>query len=240
MWLVITIVALMLLGIVTLVIRQPSGLLDRFRQRNRQNSMEDIWQSWLHEGRARSTQNSMQNELMNTVDETVCESVHQSLMELEDRLHNDGQPMLAVRRELMDSIDRRQLNSEILKLPLNVRADLRKSHPDILQTDEAAHIYISANEMHIAVLRKYAGLRYGDCAEGDWFDVYQKASSLRQRGTRSYIERAVGGTQSATDDVRFQAMTLMDSEIRNRLLQVPAGTRFPGFGKSVEQISEQV
>lgn len=240
MWLIVTVIVLLLLGIVTLVIRQPAGLLGRIHQRDRQISMEDIWQAWLNDGRARNTQDSTQNGLMNTVDETVRKSVHQSLLELENRLRSAAQPMLAVRRELMDSLDRRQLNSEILKLPVNIRADLRKSHPDIMQTDEAAHTYIIANELRIAVLREYAGLRYGDCVEGDWFDVYQKASSLRQRGTRSYIERTVGGGQNATDDVRFQTMALMDSEIRKRLLQVPAGTRFPGFGKSMEQISEQV
>ncbi|MGA9854207.1 MAG: hypothetical protein WBR29_02875 [Gammaproteobacteria bacterium] len=240
MWLVITIAVLLLLGIVMLVIRQPAGLLGRFRRHNRQISMEAIWQSWLNDAGMRQTQNSAQTGLLDAVDADVRESVHQSLLEFEGRLHSDAQPMLTVRRELMDSIDRRQLNSEILKLPVNTRADLRKSQPDILQTDEAALTYVSANELRIAVLREYAGLRYGDCAEGDWFDVYQKASSLRQRSTRNYIERAVGGTQSPTDDVRFQTMTLMDSEIRKRLLQVPAGTRFPGFGKSTQQISEPV
>ncbi|HVC29044.1 MAG TPA: hypothetical protein VNF48_05770 [Gammaproteobacteria bacterium] len=239
MWLVITIVALLLLGIIMLVIRQPTGLLGRFRQRYRQISMEATWQSWLNDG-VRNTQTSTQIGLMHTVDEDVRESVHQSLLELEDRLRRDAQPMLAIRKELMDSIDRRQLNSEILKLPVNTRADLRSSHPNILQTDVAARTYIDANDLRITVLRKYAGLRYGDCADGDWFDVYQKASRLRQRGTRGYIERACGGMQNATDDVRFKTMTLMDSEIRERLLQVPAGTRFPGFGKSAVQIGESI
>ena len=235
MWLAI--IVLLLLGIAILANYQSSGWLDRFRQHCRQFNMEDAWQSWLHDG-AHTNQSSTQTELTHAIDEEVRESVHQSLLELENRLRGDSQPMLAVRRELMDSLDRRQLNSEILKLPVKTRADLRKSHPDIMQTDAAAHTYIVANELRITVLREYAGLRYGDCVDGDWFDVYQKASSLRQRGTRSYIERASDGVQNATDDVRFQTMALMDSEIRQRLLKLPAGTRFPGFGKSAVQTSE--
>jgi hypothetical protein len=238
MWLVI-IVALLLLGSIMLVIHQSPELFDSFRKRYRQISMEDTWHIWINSG-ATNTQSNTQAGLMNAVNEQVRESVHQSLLELENRLLSDPQPMLAARRELMDSLDRRQLNSELLKLPMKTRSDLRKNHPDIIQTDEAAHIYIVANEMRIAVLREYASLRFGDRADGDWFDVYQKASSLRQRGTRDYIERASGGTQDATDDMRFQTMTQMDSEIRHRLLQVPAGTCFPGFGKSAEQISDPI
>lgn len=231
-WLVIILVVLMVLSIVALFMRQPMRSLSRFRQRNNQISMEAIWQTRLNDGRgAHKTRNNSLTEFMNAVDDDIRESVHQSLLELEERLRDDAQPTLAIRQELMDSIDRRHLNCEILKLSVNARSDLRKSHPHILQTDEAARTYIGANELRIAVLREYAGLRYGDRADGDWFDVYQKASSLRQRSTRGYIERAVGGTQSTTDDVRFQTMTVMDIEIRKRLLQVPAGTRFPGFGK---------
>ncbi len=238
MWLDIVIV-LLPLAIFTLAIRQSSGWLDRFRQRHRQINMEDIWQSWLNDA-ALNIQSSKRTRLMQAVDDDARESVHKSLLGLENQLRSDPQPMLAVRSELMDSLDRHQLNSEILKLPVITRTDLRKSHPDIMQTDEAAHTYIAANQLRIEVLREYAGLRYGDYADGDWFDVYQKASGLRQRGTRGYIERAYGGTQNATDDVRFQTMTRMDSEIRKRLLQVPAGTRFPGFDKSAVHISESI
>lgn len=240
MWAFITIVVLILLGIVTLSILRSSGWLVRFHQRYRRISMEDTWRTWLANAASGKPQYSVQTGLMSAVDNAVRESVYKSLLELENSLHVNVQPMLAVREELMDSIDRRHLNSEILRLPEETRINLRKSQPDIMQTDEAARTYILANELRIAVLREYAGLRYGDRADGDWFDVYQKASNLRQRGTRSYIERAVGGTQSATDDVRYQTMTLMDSEIRKRLLQVPAGTRFPGFGKSAEHISETI
>jgi len=238
MWPAIIIVFLLILGVCLMLVRQQSGLWTRFHQRSRQVSMETVWQSWTANGGMYASQHSVRPGLLNAVDDNVRESVHKSLLELEDSLRIDAKPMLAVRRELMDSIDRRQLNAEILNLSEITRANLRKNHPEILQTDEAARTYILANELRIAVLREYAGLRHGDCADGDWFDVYQKASRLRQRGTRNYIERAVGGTQSVTDDARFQTMTLMNGEIRKRLLQVPAGTRFLGFTKAVEQSSE--
>ncbi|MGH8312157.1 MAG: hypothetical protein ACRER9_02585, partial [Gammaproteobacteria bacterium] len=102
----------------------------------------------------------------------------------------------------------------------------------ILQHDDAARAYLAANALRIEVLREYAHRRFGDRTDGDWFDVYARAAHLRQRNTRNYIERVLGGTRNAGDDARFQAMTVKDSEIRARLLQVPAGTHFPGFGKA--------
>ncbi len=235
-WLVITavvLVALISMACLLLLIRSPASLFSGFHQRTRHISMEDAWQSWWRRNVNDSLHPDAQQDAANSLDDSQRESVHESLLELEHRLNQTPQPMLAVRLELMDGIDRHQLNTEILKLPADKRAYLRKNHPDILQTDEAAHTYISANELRNSVLREYAGLRYGDAVDGDWFHVYLKASGLRQRGTRGFIERAVDGTQNPTDDVRLQTMTLMDGEIRKRLLQVPAGTRFPGFGKAI-------
>ncbi len=238
MWPAIVIVLLLILGICLALIGKRTGLWARSHQPGRQVGMEAAWQSWLTNGGMDEAQYRMRADLLNAVNDAVPESVHTSLLEFEESLRTDAKPMLRVRGELMDSIDRRQLNSEILKLSEDMRTNLRKSHPEILQTDEATRAYILANELRIAVLREYAGLCYGDCADGDWFDVYQKASRLRQRSTRNYIERVLGGTQSATDDARFHTMTLMDGEIRTRLLQVPPGTRFPGFGKAPEHSSE--
>ncbi len=238
MWPTVIIVSLLILSICLVLIAKRTGLWTWSHQRGRQAGMETAWQSWLTNIGMDEVQRRVRADLLNAVNDDIAESVHKSLLEFEASLRIDAKPMLRVRRELMDSIDRRQLNSEILKLSEDMRANLRRSHPEILQTDETARAYIFANELRIAVLREYAGLRYGDCADSDWFAVYQKASRLRQRSTRNYIERALGGTQSATDDARFHTMTLMDSEIRTRLLQVPPGTRFPGFGKAPEQSSE--
>ncbi len=185
---------------------------------HRQITMEQVWKE------------QSQVKLSEELDEDTCQAVHRNLLEFETKLAAETYPLQALRRELMDSLDRRVLNTEILKLPDDLRARLRQQNREILQSDNAARIYIAANDLHMTILRAYGDLCFDDRADGDWFDVYEKASRLRQRSTRQYLERTLGGTQNATDEVRFQSMTLVDSEIRARLLQVPAGTRFPGFG----------
>jgi hypothetical protein len=169
------------------------------------------------------------------LDASALRAVRENLGEVEARLGMAAQPLQALRRELMDSLDRQVLNTELLNLPVELRARLRRQNDAMLQSDNEARTYLAANALRIEVLREYAGRRFDDRADGDWFDVYARATHLRQRNTRNYIERALDGTHDASDDARLQAMTVKDGEIRARLLQVPAGTRFPGFGKADSQ-----
>lgn len=196
-----------------------------------------MWHDWFglrHDRRRKVTLQSVWDPLAaaSKLDATALQAVHANLIEIEGRLHAGAQPLQALRCELMDSLDRQVLNSEILNLPEELRARLRQQQDSVLQNDTEARAYLAANALRMEVLREYAHRRFGDRADGDWFDVYTRAAHLRQRNTRNYIERVLGGTRNAGDDARFQAMTLKDSEIRARLLQVPAGTHFPGFGKA--------
>ncbi|MGA9853437.1 MAG: hypothetical protein WBR15_10980 [Gammaproteobacteria bacterium] len=182
--------------------------------------MEQIWNDRPHGG------------FTTELDESARQAVRRDLLEFETRLAAEVQPLQALRRELMDSLDRRVLNTEILKLPDDLRTRLRRQNSEILQNDSEARLYLAANELRMTILREYGDLRFDDRADGDWFDVYEKAARLRQRSMRNFIERSLEGTQNASDEARFQSMALVDKEIRARLLLVPAGTRFPGLEKA--------
>lgn len=195
------------------------------------------WRNWLcrrGDRRRHVTLQSVWDPLAasSTLDAATLQAVHANLIEFEGKLKGSAQPLQTLRCELMDSLDRQVLNSEILNLPEALRARLRQQQEAVLQNDAEARAYLAANALRMEVLRAYAHRRFDDRTDGDWFDVYARAAHLRQRNTRHYIQRVLGGTRSAGDDARFQAMSLKDSEIRARLLQVPAGTRFPGFGKA--------
>ena len=197
----------------------------------RRASMDESWQAWLT-----GSDTAQREALLARMNAEVRESVHRNLLEFEQALCREGAPLSALRLELMDSVDRRLLNQEILLLPPEVRRKLRSQSAELLQSDAEAETYIAANEVRMAVLREYGARRFGDRAEGDWFDVYEKASRLKQRGARNFIQRTLSGTQTGADDARYQNMTRVDQEIRARLLKVPAGARFQGFGtdKSAE------
>ena len=190
----------------------------------RRASMEESWTAWLGGGDP-----ARREELLARLNAEVRDSVHRNLLEFEQALRRERAPLAALRIELMDSVDRRLLNQEILQLPPEVRRKLRGQSAELLQSDEEAQTYIAANEVRMAVLREYAARRFGDRVEGDWFEVYEKASRLKQRGARNFIQRTLNGTQTGADDARYQNMTRVDQEIRARLLKVPAGTHFRGF-----------
>jgi len=191
--------------------------------------MEQAWQSWMAFDTVDDRERTRRLALLEHLNEAVRVSVHSNLLEFEAALKADKTPLLTLRRELMDSVDRRLLNLEILQLPPEVRERLRAQSSDMLQSDEEAGTYIAANEVRMAVLREYAARRFGDRVDGDWFDVYEKASRLKQRGARNFIQRTLNGTQTGADDARYQNMARVDQEIRTRLLKVPAGTRFEGL-----------
>jgi hypothetical protein len=203
------------------------GLVLLFRRRRA--SMEQAWDRWLNCTPPDPLHATLREALLKEMTPEVKESVRGNLREFEAALRSEREPMQALRRELMDSVDRRLLNMEILELPPEVRKKLRAQSSEMLQTDAEARTYIAANEARMAVLREYAALRFGDRVAGDWFHVYEKASRLRQRGARNFIQRTLSGTQTGEDDARYQSMTRVDQEIRTRLLKVPAGTRFTGL-----------
>lgn len=208
------------------------GWIWRRRRRRRGIRMAEIWESWLRCEALADAERDARQALLEQVSPADREAVRQSLLDFERRLSGERLPMQAVRRELMDSVDRRLLNEEILALPPAVRTQLRAHSHEMLQTDAEARAYIAANELRLQLLREYGARRFGDRAEGDWFAVYEKASRLKQRGARNFIHRTLSGTQSSADDARYQTMTLVDHEIRARLLRVPAGMRFPGFSEA--------
>lgn len=188
--------------------------------------MQQAWDRWLESAPQDAEQRALRDALLAELNPEVQASVHRNLLEFEATLRVDTNPLQALRRELMDSVDRRLLNTEILLLPAEVRAKLRQQSVDVLQSDDEARTYIAANEVRMAVLREYGAMRFGDRAEDDWFAVYEKASKLKQRGARNFIQRTLNGTQSSEDDARYQTMTRVDHEIRTRLLRVPAGASF--------------
>ncbi|HEV2111718.1 MAG TPA: hypothetical protein VGT99_10230 [Gammaproteobacteria bacterium] len=212
-------------SVVPLLRGETAGL--RFRLRRAR--MEQAWAAWFVFDGLPEKQLALRQGLLAQMNDAVRDSVHSNLLEFEAGLKADKTPLQMLRRELMDSVDRRLLNMEILLLPPEVRQRLRAQSRDMLQDDDEARTYIAANEMRMGVLREYAAQRFGDRADGDWFDVYEKASRLKQRGARNFIQRTLNGTQSSEDDARYQSMTRVDQEIRTRLLKVPAGTCFKGL-----------
>src|SRR5882724_8337939 len=156
--------------------------------RRRRASMEQAWASWLNTTHSDERFNRLREVLLQEMTLEVQISVRGNLLEFEAGLRAEREPLQALRCELMDSVDRRLLNMEILELPPEVRKKLRAQSSEMLQTDAEARTYIAANEVRMGVLREYASLRFGDRTPGDWFDVYEKASRLRQRGARNFIQ----------------------------------------------------
>jgi hypothetical protein len=193
-------------------------------------TMGDAWSRWMDGEALSGDERTLRAEFFRLLDPRTIEAVREDLAALEASTLAERFPLAAIRKELMASVDRRMLNTEILRLPEELKRRLRAHSGELLQSDDETCVYIAANELRLAVLREYAALRYGDKSPGDWFAVYERASQLKQRSARSFIEKSLAGDPGAPTDPRHHAITLVDHELRARLLRVPPGTRFPGFG----------
>ncbi|HEX6929468.1 MAG TPA: hypothetical protein VF267_09475 [Gammaproteobacteria bacterium] len=188
--------------------------------------LERVWAEWLDAPGESDAERARRRALYSLATPVHRDAVRDDLLRFEQQALTEPEPLLAIRRELMDSIDRRMINREILALPENLRQRLREQSGDVIATDAEAEAYLAANELRLEVLREYAARRFGDRAAQDWFVVYERAAVLKQRTARNYIMQSMSGSLTKDSDARHQAINLVDSQLRTHLLKVVPGTRF--------------
>lgn len=192
-------------------------------------SMRECWDSWANGTELDDKRRELRDGLLQVLDQAAIDTVREDLLRLERDFLGGKYPLTEIRKELMASVDRRMLNTEILRLPEDVKAQVRGESPDLIQNDLEARRYIAANELRLQVLREFATRRYGDFAKRDWFAVYEQASRLKQRNARFFIEQALRGPGLDSDNPHHQAISMVDSQLKVRLLEVPPGTEFPMY-----------
>lgn len=190
-------------------------------------SMRETWTLWVQGSDLPQHERELRDALLRELDTAAIAATEQDLLRLENEEFSGKYPLTAIRKELMASVDRRMLNAEILRLPNDMKTDLRAQSTDVIQSDEQARRYLAANELRLQVLREYAARRFGDKAARDWFTVYEMAARMKQRNARALIEQTLAGAVSDGSNMRQQAISMVDSQLRMRLLQVPPGTEFP-------------
>jgi len=227
-WLLLITILLTVLVVAALVVALAMARAVHHRRRTHTISdatVDDAWTRWI-DGRALSdAERTLRAALLERLDPPTLAAVLGDLRRLEVATVATRAPLVAVREEIMASVDRRMLNAEILRLNDQQRAEVRARSSDAHQTDDEARRYIAANEWRLHVLREYAALRYGDKAANDWFAVYERAAQLKQPSVRAFLERSLAGDAA---DPRESAIRTVDQELKRRLLQLPPGAQFRG------------
>lgn len=197
-----------------------------FSRHEKPISLTRVWQEWPEAADQDAEEHARRSAVFSAVTPRHREAVLDDLRKFEERALAEREPLLVIRQELMDSIDRRMLNREILSLPDEMKARLREQSGEVIANDREAIEYLAANELRLEILREYGARRYGDRAPQDWFEVYEHAARLKQRTARNYIARSLSGELDDDSNARHQAISLVDSQLRAHLLRVAPGTRF--------------
>lgn len=219
-----------LLAIAWLLYRRRKRHRDPFRVRDASVSIAKLWAQRTFKARENDDDSTEQQDV--ALAENTLNAIRDDLINFEQRLLSSTQPLRDLRREIMDSVDRRMLNREILALPPEARAQLRLHSGDVIQTDDQARHYIAANELRLEMLREYAAQRFGDRAENDWFAVYEQACQLKSRSLRHFLQRSISGELQETENTRHQAISLVDEELKKRLLLVEPGKNIEAFNRA--------
>ena len=191
-------------------------------------TLAETWHSWVEAKNPNSDEDEKRDELLSAIRNDDLTAIRDDLVSIDKQKFSLNYPLTRIRREIMASVDRRVLNEELLRLPLDIRQRVRQENPGILQDDSEAERYLVANELRLLVLREYASQRFGDRAESDWLEVYLRAARIKQQSLHRMIENDMQDEDIETT-VRVQAIQLVDEKLREQLLRVPPGTVFEGL-----------
>lgn len=220
-----TLLTLLVIGGVILVLRRHRRQRPYSTVVDPDVTMASIWDEWM-EADLDESRHRLRAEARQTLDSNQRDAIREDLVDFEQRALSGRYPLTKLRQEMMASVDRRMINIEILRLEPEEKRRLRSKQADIIQTDSHAREYILANELRLAVLREYAARRYGDRADNDWFEVYERAAQYKRRMTRARILRGLEDGEEGPEDARQQAIDVVDRQLQIRLLQVSPGTQF--------------
>ncbi|HET6655869.1 MAG TPA: hypothetical protein VFH57_06445 [Gammaproteobacteria bacterium] len=180
--------------------------------------IDDIWQTWRRGGLSSAAAFADQAPAQ-TLDDDMLAGVRAGLLKTEKAILAQDQPLTALRREIMDGIDRRVLQLEMLALPPESREQLAGSVGDEFDIRRG----LAADELRIRLLRYYGAAKFGDRAENDWYDMYQQAAQMKQRSFRDFLRQRSGGDGTG----RYRSAVVVGDRLRQRLLDTPPGTSFP-------------
>lgn len=127
------------------------------------------------------------------------------------------------RTELMDSVDRQLLQRALMRLPPATREAVGQRLPELARGESEWERNLAAGDLRVAVLRRWAGIYYGDRARGDWFETYRRAAEMRLESVCRDLERLAGAPVHAAQHHRDAAIRGLNTALRLRLLQAPAG-----------------
>lgn len=159
------------------------------------------------------------------LDEVALDAVRSDVRAHVQTWENSEESLMLLRTELMDSVDRVLVHRAFLSLDADMAETVREQMPDLPGEPADVERLVAANELRIAVIRAWGGRRYGDHAEGDWFDTYLKAAEMRQSGAIRDLERLAGDMPTATRNNIDAAIRGINSSLRLRLAQSPPGVK---------------
>jgi hypothetical protein len=189
-------------------------LIERWFNRRRTRAADpecSIDKAWLHyldkeEARSERDQSAVETYRENFSEQSV-QKLRDSLESIEVKASQASSPRSFVRQKIMDATDH--------FLMLEFLSSLGGAEPD-------ESYYRSV--LRTGILRIYAGLNYGDCAQEDWYSHYLTVTEMNAKNVSGMIEKSNRGEDSSMETSLHEPLTKSMRAVRKALLTYPVRT----------------
>lgn len=184
-------------------------------------TMRDAWDYWMKDKTELSDDNRRIVELIQyKFADAAIGKMRNELFEIEEESKKATDPLVPLRRAIMDALDTSLLNEAIENLDGEVRKKVEGKLGNLYTAEIFLWGYL-ANDFMCSVLRWYSLVKYDDASADDWFTYYVKVAKGRARHIIEVLQRWEPG-ESETPALTGNAYDeqVMD-KLRQRLLKAP-------------------
>ncbi len=194
-------------------------------------TMRGAWDYWIKNKTELSDDNRRIVDLVQCkFADSAIEKMRNELFEIEEESKKATDPLVPLRRAIMDALDTSLLNEAIKNLDGEVRKKVEGKLGNLYTAEIILWGYL-ANEFKCSILRWYSLVKYDDASADDWFTYYVKITKGRARHIVGVLQRREPGKSDTTNAARALMGNVYDEQVmdklRERLLKAPRKMSIP-------------
>jgi hypothetical protein len=186
--------------------------------------MDDAWRIAIRDlSRMPEDQLTTFGRALNHLPVKVRDDVYSELLQLEEQVSRNREPLKFVRTSIMDAAAMALFASHMLLLPEETRSQLIEQYGESFSEEEMMTVLVS-QELKYTVLRTYSQFRFDDVSDRDWFQSYVRvARQLMQ--ARSPESRARWDRADEVSGMSLSEYLTLLERLKQRLLDAPSAAQ---------------
>ncbi len=184
----------------------------------------DYW--WYNKDQLSETNQRIVDLVQRKFDPSAIEKIREELYEIEEVSNKAAEPLIPLRKAIMDAVDTSFINEAILNLDEKVKKKIQNTLGDQFSDDMLVWGYLTGNIMS-GILRWYSWQKYGDASEDDWYTCYIEVSKENANNTAQMLKEHAANEGAQFHAILYKPWKQAMEQLREKLLKVPIQTPVP-------------